>query len=197
MNIRRTPTSKGTRSVLTYWYQGIRYRPFLGLNLSADKERDAALKIITAIHQNTAEKQSPKACAPESPTFGSFIPTYLQYLKAKRRDADGRNQHALTLHLVPHFGSKRLADVRMEDGLVYLEKRRAEKAAEGTIERECAVLSAVLNLAVECEALDKNRLRRLPVPQYVKRERVAESWELQKIKQAASQEVRRVVILAL
>ena len=56
---------------------------------------------------------------------------------------------------------------------------------------------AVLNLAVECEALDKNRLRRLPVPQYVKRERVAESWELQKIQKAASQEVWRVVILAL
>ena len=81
----------------------------------------------------------------------------------------------------------------MEDGLVYLEKRRAEKAAEGTIERECAVL----NLAVECEALDKNRLRRLPVPQYVKRERVAESWELQKIQKASSQEVWRVIILAL
>ena len=55
----------------------------------------------------------------------------------------------------------------------------------------------MLNLAVECEALDKNWLRRLPVPQYVKRERVAESWELQKIQKAASQEVRRVVILAL
>ncbi len=121
----------------------------------------------------------------------------MQYLKAKRRDSDQRNEKALTLHLIPHFGSKRLADVRMEDGLVYLEKRRAEKAAEGTIERECAVLSAVLNLAVECEALDKNRLRRLPVPQYVKRERVAESWELQKIQQASSQEVWRVVILAL
>jgi hypothetical protein len=103
----------------------------------------------------------------------------------------------LWLHLTPYFGSTRLADVRMEDGLVYLEKRRSEKAAEGTIERECAVLSAVLNLAVECEALDKNRLRRLPVPQYVKRERVAESWELQKIQQAASQEVWRVIILAL
>jgi len=33
--------------------------------------------------------------------------------------------------------------------ITMFEKRRAEKAAEGTIERECAVLSAVLNLAVE------------------------------------------------
>ena len=163
MNIRRTPTSKGTRSVLTYWYQGIRYRPFLGINLSADKEREAALEVITAIHKNTAEKQVPRALPPKSATFGAFVPTYLQYLKAKRRDSDQRNEKALRLHLVPYFGSKQLTEVRMEDGLVYLEKRRAEKAAEGTIERECAVLSAVLNLAVECESLDKNRLRRLPV----------------------------------
>jgi len=34
--------------------------------------------------------------------------------------------------------------------------------AEGTIKRECAVLMAVINLAVVCEALEKSRLRRLP-----------------------------------
>jgi hypothetical protein len=78
MNIHRVPSSKGIRSILTYWYQGIRYRPFLGLNLSADKERDAALKIITAIHQNTAEKQVSRALSPESPSFAAFVPTYLQ-----------------------------------------------------------------------------------------------------------------------
>jgi integrase len=197
LNIHRIPTSKGIRSILTYWYQGARYRPVLGINLSIDKERKSALEVITAIHKNTAETQVPRSFPPDNSTFDAFVPTYLQYLKAKRRDSDQRNEKALTLHLIPHFGLKRLADVRIEDGLVYLEKRRAEKAAEGTIERECAVLSAVLNLAVECEVLDKNRLRRLPVPQYVKRERVAESWELQKIHQASSQEVWRVVILAL
>ena len=165
MNIRRIPSSKGIRSVLTYWYQGTRYRPFLGINLSADREREAALQVITAIHQNTAKKLVPRENSPESPTFSLFVPTYLQYLRAKRRDSDQRNEKALNLHVVPHFGSKRLAELRLEDGLVYLEKRRGENAAEGTIERECAVLMAVLNLAVECEVLDKNRLRRLPVPQ--------------------------------
>ena len=115
MNIHRISTSKGTRSVLTYWYQGTRYRPFLGINLSADKEREAALKVITAIHKNTAEKQVPRSLPPESPTFGAFVPTYLQYLKAKRRDSDQRNQKALTVDLISHFGSKRLTDVRREE----------------------------------------------------------------------------------
>ena len=31
MNIRRVRTSRGMRSVLTYWYRGVRYRPVLGL----------------------------------------------------------------------------------------------------------------------------------------------------------------------
>jgi integrase len=74
-------------------------------------------------------------------------------------------------------------------------KRRAV-AAEGTVERECAVLMAVLNLAVDMEAVDKNRLRRLPTPQYVKRERVAQAWELKRIREAASSDVWRMVILA-
>jgi len=72
----------------------------------------------------------------ESPSFSAFVPTYLQYLKAKRRDSDQRNEKALNLHLISQLGSKCLADLRLEDGLLYLEKRRAEHAAEVTIERE-------------------------------------------------------------
>ena len=196
MNIRRILTSKGTRSVLTYWFRGHRFRPVLGINLSAEQERHAALEIITAIHKNSAQHATHQESY-QTPSFSAFVPTYLQYLKAKRRDSDQRNEKALNLHLIPQFGSKRLVDLRLEDGLLYLEKRRAEHAAEGTIERECAVLMAVINLAVECEALDKNRLRRLPVPHYVKRERVAEAWELQKIQKASSLDTWRAIVLAL
>lgn len=53
------------------------------------------------------------------------------------------------------------------------------------------------NLAVDMEALDKNRLRRLPIPQYVKRERVAAAWELLKLRGTASKDVWRLIMLAL
>jgi integrase len=87
-----------------------------------------------------------------------------------------------------------------------LEKRRSaligpdEKkrhVAPGTIERECAARMAVLNLAVDMDYLDKNRLKRLPVPEYVKRERIAEGWELRKIRDADSANVWRLVMAAL
>jgi len=69
--------------------------------------------------------------------------------------------------------------------------------AAGTIERECAVLMAVLNLAIDMDHLEKNRLKRLPVPEYFKRERIAEGWELHKIREAASPHVWRLVMTAL
>jgi len=211
MNIRRILTSGKTRSVLTYWYRGVRYRPVLGYNLSIDQEREAALQVITAIHTNTAQPERLPAqtthFADESDTiFSAFIPIYLQYLKAKRPTNDGRNELILTKHIIPYFGQKRLAEIRLEDGLAYLEKRRSDltgpsdnrrPVAAGTIERECAVLMAVLNLAVDMDRLDKNRLKRLPVPEYVKRERVLEGWELLKLQAAASPQVWRLIMAAL
>lgn len=45
--------------------------------------------------------------------------------------------------------------------------------------------------------LDKNRLKRLPVPEYVTRERIVEGWKLLKIREAASPNVWWLVMAAL
>jgi len=55
---------------------------------------------------------------------------------------------------------------------------------------------AVLNLAVDMDYLDKNRLKRLPIPEYVKHERIAEGGELLKIRDAASSSIWRLVMAA-
>ena len=131
----------------------------LGHNLTLDRERESALEIMTAIHANWSEHDTTQAplALPGQPvtlTFAEFVPIYLQYLKAKRPKNDGRNQIVLTHHLIPHFGNTKLSDIRLEDGLAYLEKRRSvligpegkkRHVAPGTIERECAALMAVLN----------------------------------------------------
>jgi integrase len=183
----------------------------LGYKLSGDQEREAALQIITAIHTNTEEHERTRTqavthlnCADTS--FSGFAQFYLQYLKAKRPKNDGRNEVILNRHLLPHFGTKQLSDIRLEDGLAYLEKRQADVSgsadrrhpvAAGTIERECAVLMSVLNLAVDMDRLDKNRLKRLPIPEYAKRERIVEGWELLKLRDAASPNVWRLIMAAL
>jgi len=211
LNIRRLATSKGVRSVLTYWHGGVRYRPVLGYSLRPEQERESAFQVIAAIHANTSDGRldTPVRDEPNhigALTFVEFIPTYRKFLKAKRPGNDGRNEAILMKHLIPFFGSKRLSAIQLEDGLAYLEKRRSDligptenqrSVAAGTIERECAVLMAVLNLAVDMDRLDKNRLKRLPVPEYVKRERVAEGWELIKIREVATSNVWRLVMAAL
>jgi hypothetical protein len=67
------------------------------VNLSLDQDREAANQIISAIHANanpTSETQQPSAHG-DRKTFAEFLPTYFQYLKAKRRDEDQRNEMAL------------------------------------------------------------------------------------------------------
>jgi hypothetical protein len=56
---------------------------------------------------------------------------------------------------------------------------------------------AVLNLAVELEVLDRNRLRRLPVPVGSQRTRILEPADLLGLKQIASEPIRRAVMAGL
>ena len=72
MIIRHEHTREGTRAILDYRYRGNRYRPVLGYNLSPDEERDAALKVITAIHANLGSLGSSGLSG--FPGFAEFAP---------------------------------------------------------------------------------------------------------------------------
>ncbi|MDF2460264.1 MAG: putative Phage integrase, partial [Nitrospira sp.] len=176
MKIVRTPTRHGVQSRLEYRYGGGRYRPVLGYDLTPDQERDEAHRLITIIHLNARE-----GAAGQLKTglrFDEFAGQYLAFLRSKKLKDIARPATILAKHLIPFFGSVALASIRLDHGLRYLDHRRSQQAAEGTIERECNVLLGMLNHAVATDVLDKNRLALLPTPQGQKRERVAEPWEL-------------------
>lgn len=192
MRITRTQTADGVRSTLDYRYRGGRYRPVLGYNLTSDQEHEAMGQILASI-------QSHVGGLAEDPgmTFGKFAPKYLAKLTSKKLQALDRPTTILHRHLVPFFGLRPLHSLKLEDGIAYIAHRRAQGAADGTIERECGVLLGLLNYAVANEDLDKNRLLSLDVPSGAKRERVAEAWELFRIYHVASPAVQRVMMLAL
>jgi len=174
VNIRRAKTKKAVKSVLTYWYRGERYRVRLhGENLLPDEEKRLAHEAIGEIHRMVNE--APRR---QSLTFEEFEPIYLKHVQAKRRIDTKRNESALRCHLTPYFGKLWLHDIKLDHGVSYIEHRRKAGAAEGTIERECAVLSAFMNAAVDYEYVDRNRLKKMPVPTYEKRKRVATADEL-------------------
>ena len=193
MKIIRTPTPLGLRSRLEYRYAGSRYRPVLGYDLTPDQECDEAHRLISIIHANAR----PGGTVPAGPTFDQFAGHYLDFLRSKKLKDLGRPTTILTKHLVPFFGSLPLVSLQLAHGLQYLEQRRAQFAAEGTIERECTVLLGMLNHAVATDVLTKNRLMLMPVPQGAKRERVAEPWELWRILRMNSDAIGQMLLVGL
>lgn len=112
------------------------------------------------------------------PTFEQFAGHYLAFLQSKKLKDLDRPTTIVKKHLISVFGSLPLVSLQLNHGLQYLEHRRAQQAAEGTMERECTVLLGMLNHAVATDVLDKNRLALLPILHGARRERMAEPWEL-------------------
>jgi integrase len=79
----------------------------------------------------------------------------------------------------------------------YILRRRGEKAAEGTIERECAVLSALMNYAVDCDYLPKNPFKRMAVPHGESRTRVVTAEDLKALSAVAFPTLWSAIIVAL
>lgn len=192
MKITRTMTPRGMRSDLYFRYRGIRYRPVLGYDLTADQEHEAMVQIVASVQAHVGGVAGSPGL-----TLAEFAPKYLDKLASKQLMALDRPTTILHRHLVPFFGLRPLRSLKLEDGIAYMAHRRAQGAADGTIKRECGVFLGLLNYAVANEDLDKNRLLSLDIPSGVKRERVAEAWELFRIYHAASPAIQRVMMLAL
>ena len=103
-------------------------------------------------------------------TLRQFVPIYMKELAVNQCVDVARIRTALNCHILPILGERRLGSLKREDGIDYIAHRRDERAADGTIEREWAVLMRVPNLAVQNENLDKNRLASVPSPKGTRRE---------------------------
>ncbi len=192
--ITKRSTQKGVAFDLYYRWQGVRYRPLLGYNLSSDEAERLAIEMIGKIHQG---KQDLSASANVSPTLQEFLPTYWQTLKIQKRIDLRRPEIILETHLLPRFGSRPLDALSAQDGLAYISARLEAGAAAGTIRKEWGVLMRILNLAVDFEKIDRNRLKRVQLPEANKRTRVATVDELKAIQALGDGETWRVVEIAL
>ena len=131
------------------------------------------------------------------PTFRTFLPTYWQTLKIHHRIDLRRPAIILNTHLLPRFGDRPLDSLTAEDGLSYIAARLDAGAAPGTVRKEWGVLMRILNLAVDFEKIERNRLTRVHLPEANKRTRVATAKELVAIQAVADREIWRIVEVAL
>ena len=174
-------TKTGIAFDLYVRWKGKRYRPLLGYNLTRDQADQAAIAMIAKIQQPDLSVSA----RPTSPTFKDFLPLYWQTMRVKKRFDLARPESVIKTHLLPRFGDRRLDMFTAEDGLAYVTTRLQEKAAPWTIRREWNVLMRILNLAVDFDKLDKNRLKRVELPDVENRQRVATKEELLSIKHEA------------
>jgi integrase len=151
-------------------------------------------RLITVIHMNA---RPGAASLPQGPTFDQFAGQYLAFLRSKKLKDLARPTTILTKHLVPFLKGLPLVSLQLDHGLRFLEHRRTQQTAEGTIERECTVLLGLLNHAVATDVLVKNRLALLPVPEGVKRQRIAEPGELWRILRMSSSAIGRMMLVGL
>jgi integrase len=179
-SITKRHTKSGIAFDLYVRWKGKRYRPLLGFNLTKEQAEQAAIAMIAKIQQQDTSPVSPR---PMSPTFKDFLPLYWQTMRVKKRFDLARPESVLETHLLPRFSERQMDSLTAEDGLAYVTDRLHAKAAPWTIRREWNVLMRILNLAVDFDKLDKNRLKRVELPDVENRQRVASKEELFAIKQ--------------
>ena len=182
-SIHTRATKKGLAFDLYVRWKGKRYRPLLGYDLTPEQADQAAIAMIAKIQRG----ESADAPRPASPTLKAFLPLYWQTMRVKKRFDLARPEAVIETHLLPRFGDRPLDSLTAEDGLAYITSRLAEKAAPWTIRREWNVLMRILNLAVDFDKLDKNRLKRVELPDVEHRQRVATVEELKAIKTKADE----------
>ncbi|MCE3225223.1 MAG: putative Phage integrase (modular protein) [Nitrospira sp.] len=192
--IKKRPSKRhGTAFDLYYRFRGEKYRPTLGYNLSPEDAERLAINMVAKIQR---ESEAPTHAVTWL-TFSDAVQTYWKTMQNTQRIDLMRPRIAIEKHLMPRFGRRTLASLIAEDGIEYVSARCKEKAAPATIRREWNVFMRILNLAVDHDKLDKNRLKRVALPEAVSRERIANDAELIAVQKVAPEELWSIVLVAL
>lgn len=196
--IRRRPTkTRGVAIDLEYWFEGERYRPTLGYDLSADAIDKAASEMVLQIQSGAVSG----GLAPPSRggmTMAEFRAPYLDELRERRVADLTRATQVLDTYLIPHFPMPFEA-LRYSHGQAYIKARRAAtpKPSDGTIAREWAILNSLLNFAAKVGELPVNPFNGITAPVSGARSRMPKPDELAAIEQLATDRLRRAACVAM
>jgi len=155
-------------------------------------EKEAA-EMILRIHRGSGRANHPVSAV----ALKHMKPIYLAELKNAGRVDLARPEQILDDYLIPYFKSKPLADLKYTDGQGYIDWRRQSGAKDGTIAREWGVLMRILNLAVDFEELDRNRLSKVTAPKSGKRDRLPTAEELAAIAKECRSELYAALVVGL
>lgn len=141
---------------------------------------------------------------PTEETFGAVAKRYIEY-QTKRCSAGALSKEELARqtgivekHLIPFFGSTKIASIRRSNANAYIESRTGEVAA-GTIIKEANTLKHLFSLACEdWELIPANPAKRIKLPEAPEgRTRHLQPQELQKLLLACPVWLRPIAALAV
>jgi len=122
--------------------------------ISLHEARDRALEHRAVIDRGGNPSES-RDRLKTMPTFAEFSDReYLPHVRSYKRSADA-DASKLALHLVPRFGKLRLAEISTRDVQMY-HNDISRKLSPSTANRHLALISHMLNLAVQWDRLVKN-----------------------------------------
>ena len=192
----RYTKKKGIAYDLYFRWKGQRYEPNLGHNL---KPHEALIKARQMVDWIVRGEMKVYAGTGRGISFKQAVDLYWQMFRLQERVDSDRATNIIDNHLMPFFEHDELSDMTVERGLTYIEQRKEQGRAMGTIRRECQVLNRILNICVDLEKLDRNRFKRIFqfLPAFKKRERICTRDELLTIQSSASPHLWRFVTVAL
>jgi len=181
--------------------QRARTQPLLGYDLTEAHAYDLAIAKIKAIRRAATSglpgmRRSTRAGAYR---LNDGARLYGEMLAVQDRVDVVRPTGIIKNHLLPFFGSYPLVALTPEMGLRYVADRKKAGVAIGTIRREWAVFTRILNLCVDAGWLAKNPMRLVTrnLPYAVQRKRVVTPEELALLEQHCIPDLWRAVLVAL
>jgi len=177
--------------VFDFTQKGKRYKRVIGSSKREAEEAMAALKVDVIRERYGFGRKKPEVL------FETHADEFLKLYSKQNKRSWTRDEISLA-HLKEFFHGKRLSEITPDLIEKYKLKRRADGMKPGTVNRERSCLVTCLQKAIEWQRLEKNPA--LMVKKFREanaKERILTIEEMKRLLDAASPELRPVLIIAL
>lgn len=167
----------GIATHLEFRHGGKRYRPLLGYEISTSNEKEAlAVQMAATIVKNLAAGKCDHT-QQSGPTLRSVADVH--YFPSLRRSGciDINRIEKITDRLCEFFPGS-IEGIRLAGVNKYIDARKKQKAASGTIRKEVGVLRRILSLAEAHDVTRGNACDHAELPSEVRRKRTSTAQEL-------------------
>ncbi|MEW5983451.1 MAG: site-specific integrase [Acidobacteriota bacterium] len=132
---------------IRYYRNGKRYEE------SSHSDKEGVARSLLKLREGDGERGIPVTPAIGRLTFDDAAADLVTDYRVNGRKSLGHVERRLDRHLKPTFSGRRMASITTTDVRTYIAKRQTEHAANGSINRELAMLKRTFTLAIQAGKL--------------------------------------------